>query len=390
MYLIYRIAFEADKHWGAMTPEEQYRSSYILKKCLAEMPIDLYINLGDFFDTKLLLNSKSSIYAIRDFTEKVEICQARNIPVRSIKGTRGHDYDQWNAFDRLENRPNSNYRYFSTATVEETLPGLNIWYAPEENLNFTNYINLYYEMLTAKPIHLAALHGGFDVVMPSFLVEEIQGNSLSTNLVFMYQDLVSLVHGPLVAGHWHSGDEHEHLCYVGSYDRYNFGEDEVKGFCIYEYNTETEEYRKIKVPNFLAPEYRTYEVYTSLYKGVDEYKALMEAVDTNLQASKSIQIRILVRIDAEQSDMDQQIENLKFYYANERRVHFTVINKLHKDEKKKKKEIKKKLDETYGFVYDKHLSIAAIMQRFIELTTGKIYSVDVIQEAIGKYIEGHD
>ena len=276
MCLIYRIAFEADKHWGAMTPEEQYRSSYILKKCLAEMPIDLYINLGDFFDTKLLLNSKSSIYAIRDFTEKVEICQARNIPVRSIKGTRGHDYDQWNAFDRLENRPNSNYRYFSTSTVEETLPGLNIWYAPEENLNFTNYINLYYEMLTAKPIHLAALHGGFDVVMPSFLVEEIQGNSLSTNLVFMYQD-----------------------------DRYNFGEDEVKGFCIYEYNTETEEYRKIKVPNFLAPEYRTYEVYTSLYKGVDEYKALMEAVDANLQASKSMQIRILVRIDAEQSDMEE-------------------------------------------------------------------------------------
>ena len=71
--MIYTIALEADKHWGAARVEDQYRSSYILKKFLSEFPIDLYINLGDFFDTKLLLNSKSSVYAVRDFTEKVEI-----------------------------------------------------------------------------------------------------------------------------------------------------------------------------------------------------------------------------------------------------------------------------------------------------------------------------
>lgn len=388
--MIYRIAFEADKHWGAMNVEDQYRSSYIIKKCLAEMPIDLYINLGDFFDTKLLLNSKSSIYAIRDFTEKVEICQARGIPVRAIKGTRGHDYDQWNAFGRLEARQGSLYKYFPTCTVEETLPGMNIWYAPEENLNFTNYLNLYYDMITAKPIHLAAMHGGFNVVMPDFLVQQANSDALSTNLIFMYEDLEPLIHGPFVAGHWHTGDEYGHMTYVGSFDRYNFGEEDLKGFCIYEYNTETEEYRKVKVPNFLALTYKTYEVYISQYQSVEAYHALMEAVDANLAADPNMQIRILVRIDEDRADTDQQIENLKFYYASERRVHFTIVNKLQKDEKKKKKEIKKKLDETYGFVYDKNLNVAQKIQKFIELTQGKTYPVKTIQEIIGKYIEGRE
>ena len=385
--MIYRIAFEADKHWGAMSPEDQYRSSYIIKKALAELDIDLYINLGDFFDTKLLLNSKSSIYAIRDFTEKVEICQARNIPVRAIKGTRGHDYDQWNAFSRLEAKQGSLFKYFPICTVEETLPGLNIWYAPEENINFTNYLNLYYDILTDRPINLAALHGGFDKVMPDFLVEEVQGNAVSTSLIFMYDDLETLVHGPLVAGHWHTGDTYKHLQYVGSFDRYSFAEEDPKGFCIYEYDTGTLQYRSVKLNNFLAPIFKTYEIYTSQYKGVEEYHALMEAVDANLKADPDMQIRLLIRVDAEQVDMEQQIENLKFYYANQRRVKFTLINKLHKDEKKKKKETKEQLDQAYSFVYDKNMDVAAKIQKFMEVSFGKAYPLDLIKSVIQKYLE---
>ena len=81
---------------------------------------------------------------------------------------------------------------------------------------------------------------------------------------------------------------------------------------------------------------------------------------------------------------------MKFYYASERRVHFTIVNKLHKDEKKKKKEIKKKLDKTYGFVYDKHLTVAQKIQKFIELTQGKSYPIETIQNAIGRYMEGRE
>src|SRR5699024_10977536 len=133
---------------------------------------------------------------------------------------------------------------------EETLPGLRIWYAPEENMAFGDYMELYQDILmTDKPIHLAAVHGNFDRIMPDVAVKANEMNADTTTLIYRYDDLVSLVHGPMVAGHWHNGEIFEHLSYVGSYDRWTFSEEDPKGFAIYEYDTETEQYRHILVPN---------------------------------------------------------------------------------------------------------------------------------------------
>lgn len=385
--MIYRIAFEADKHWGAMRVEDQYRSSYIIKRFLADFPIDLYINLGDFFDTKLLLNSKSSIYALRDFDEKVEICHRRGIPVRVIKGTRGHDYDQWEAFDKIYQNPKFNVKYFRTATVEETLPGLTIWYAPEENMNFTNYVNEYADLLLDKPIQLAALHGSFDKIMPSVALTAIDNDSMSTSLVYKYDELEHIIRGPLIAGHWHDGETHEHLTYVGSYDRWTFGEDELKGFLIVEYDTETNEYRQIKVPNIMAGKYKTYEVFTSLYKGQTEYKALIDAVQASLDADSRVQIRILVKINELLSDTEEQLDNLKYVFANERRVKITVINQIHLTIKEEKRKETQKLESAYSYIRDKNLTVPEKVQRFIQQFCGREYTLGEITEVLKPYMD---
>ena len=384
--MIYRIAFEADKHWGAMRPEDQYKSSFILKQFLAQFPIDLYVNLGDFFDTKLLLNSKASIYAVRDFTEKLEICASRGIPVRAIRGTSSHDYDQWNIFDKQMNAEGLNFRYFSTCFVEETLPGLRIWYAPEENMNFSEYVNLYGDLLMDRTINMAALHGNFDRVVPSIKVKAAESDKHSTDLIFKYDILADIIHGPMVAGHWHDGDQHEHLAYVGSYDRWSFGEDEPKGFAIYEYNTETEEYRMVKVPNILAGNYKTYEVFTSLYFGIKEYKLLVEAVRATLEGNTRVQVRILIKIDQLYDDTEQQIENLKFRFANEKRVKFTIINQIRTESKKREREVVKQLDSVYKYVRDKKMKEAEKIHRFIMQMNGNDRPVEKIQELIGPYL----
>lgn len=384
--MIYRIAFEADKHWGAMRPEEQYRSSYILKKFLAEFPIDLYINLGDFFDTKLLLNSKASIYAVRDFTEKVQICASRGIPVRAIKGTRSHDYDQWDIFDNLAHNPLYNFKYFKRCTVEETLPGLNIWYAPEENMSFSDYMSLYRDVLLDEEcINLGAFHGSFDAVMPSIALE--LANSTGTTLVFNYNDCANIVKGPMVAGHWHNGETFGDLAYVGSYDRWTFGEDNIKGFAIYEYNTDTHEYRWIKVPNILAANYKTFDLYTSNYPDSETYKALMDLIDEELNRDPDIQIRISIKINEERPDTDAQLDNLKFHFANERRVHFTLVNQIKKDQKKKKREANQRLESAYSYVRDNSIDIAEKIARYIKQVLGHTYSNDEIATLIKNYVK---
>jgi DNA repair exonuclease SbcCD nuclease subunit len=384
--LLYRIALEADKHWGAMRPEDQYRSSYILKRFLAEYPLDLYINLGDFFDSKLLLNSKASLYAVRDFSEKIELCRSRGIPCRAIKGTRSHDYDQWEIFDKYMRDPQCNFRYFRSCSVEETLPGLRIWYGPEENVNFTQYVNQYADMLLDGTVHLAALHGNFDKIMPALAVQVADTDRDSTTLVYHYDELADMVHGPLIAGHWHDGETYEHLSYVGSYDRWSFGEDELKGFMIVEYDTETEQYRQIKVPNILAGHYKTYELYTSLYKTVKEYKALIEAVDASLKADTKCQVRILVKINEEQSDTDQQLENLKYRFANEKRVHFTVINQLKKETRSKEREKNRQVNNDLAYIRDPNVPVTETIQRFIEQMCGRHYELEDIERIIAPYL----
>ena len=385
--MIYTIALEADKHWGAARVEDQYRSSYILKKFLSEFPIDLYINLGDFFDTKLLLNSKSSVYAVRDFTEKVEICKARGIPVRAIKGTRGHDYDQWEIFNRIYQDPNSNVKYFRTCTVEETLPGLNIMYAPEENVSFADYVNQYADTILDEAINLAVFHGNFDRIMPSVALKAIENDSMSTSLVFKYAELEPIIHGPLIAGHWHDGETMDHLTYVGSYDRWVFGEDEMKGFLLLQYNTETEEYRQIKVPNIMAGRYKTYEVVTSLYKGNEEYKALIDAVNASLDADERLQIRIMIKVNELYTDTEEQINNLKYIFANERRVKFTLINLIHQERKVKKREENQQMESAYSYIRDKNLGVAEKVQRFIQQFCGREYTLGEITEILKPYID---
>lgn len=383
----YRIVFEADKHWGVTRPEDQYQSSFIIKKYLAEQPVDLYINLGDFFDTKLLLNSKASIYAVRDFQDKVAICRARGIPVRAIKGTRGHDYDQWDIFDRTYKEKENDTICFRTCTSEETLPGLQILYCPEENVNFADYVDNYYDIITRKPPQLCALHGNFDKIMPAIAVQMAENDASSTTLVYHYEDLERTVHGPLIAGHWHTGETYRHLSYVGSYDRWSFGEMETKGFMVVEYNTDTETYRQIRVPNILAPVYKTYEVHTSVYTNTEAYAALIEAVDTNLKADPVMHIRILVKIDAEQANTEQQLSNLKFRYANNKRVHITVINQLKKEKKAAKKEETKRLETSYSYIKDPNMTIQAKIREFILQHTGHDYTEADIMSVIGTHLE---
>lgn len=387
--MIYTILLEADKHWGAMTPEEQYRSSYILKRCLSDLPIDLYVNLGDFFDTKLLLNSKSSIYAVRDFNDKVAICRSKGTLVRAIKGTRGHDYNQWHIFDPLMADESNGFRYFETCTVEETLPGLRIWYAPEECMNYTEYVNTYADILMDKPIHMALFHGNFDKIIPEMVVNATDGDSTSTNLIFKYDEIATLVHGPLIAGHWHNGESYEHLQYVGSYDRWHFGEDEIKGFCIYQYNTETQEYRYVKVSNFLAPMYKTYEVYTSLYRSPEEYQLLIEAVEASLEIDPSVQVRIRIKINEEQPDTEQQISNLRFVFSSNKRVHIHIVNQIKKMNKKIEREKSKKLEDEYSYVRDKNMDIYTKLSLFIKRTTEHEYTPEEIKAVVEPYLKGH-
>lgn len=380
--MIYSILIDADKHWGALKAEEQYRSAYFLKELIKELPIDLYVSAGDFFDTKLLLNSKASIFAIRDMHERVAICREKGIPCRVIQGTYSHDYDQLDAFSTLMADPANQFRYFTHMTIEETLPGLRIMYGTDENVNFTKYVNRYFDDIIAQRLNMGIMHGNFDSILPDVALKVFNAEESST-LVYNYRDLNRHIHGPIIAGHWHEAYENESLFYVGSADRWIFGEDEPKGYLLIQYDTETEMYKAVRIINPLAPIYKTFPVHTSAYKTIELYAALGEAIEEELKNDDKMRIRILVIIDKMLLDTEENLNQLKFRFSNERRVSITVKNKIREAEKTKKKEESRQMDITYGFIRDKNMETDVKIREWIRIMIGREYP----QEEISKYIK---
>lgn len=381
--MIYRILVEADKHWGAMSPKKQYLSSYIIKRFLAEFPIDLYVNLGDLYDSKLLLNSKPAIYATRDQIEKCNICAERGIPVRAIRGTRSHDYDQWETFRKFEN---PGFRIFNELTVEETLPGLKCIYCPDENMSAKEHLEKYVDKIRGDIHNIGFFHGSFDVVLPKILLQ-LSEDSVSTNLVFEYMEWYKNIQGPMVSGHWHDGQIIDDLIYVGSMDRWSFGEDAIKGFGIVEYDTEEHSYKYLKVPNFFAEEYRTFSMVASKMD-VHAINDVVAMIDQELKEHPELHARIRFVIDEPKPSNDTVIESMRYYFSNNKRVSFLIVDEVAKKKKKeKKKEDDQKLTHTYAYVTDKNLSLTRKIRQYIYESTGRDWSDKDIDRFIKRYLD---
>lgn len=384
--MIYSILFEADKHWGAAKPEEQYRSAYLLKRLLSDLKPHLFISLGDFYDTKLLLNSKSSVYALRDMHDKSEICKQLGIPMRVIRGTLSHDYDQLAAFSALEHDPKRNFKTFSQFTIEETLPKMEIAYCPDENISWAKFQEYYLgELISHRPA-IAACHGDFDVILPQIAIDAKDGPD-STSLVFRYNDIIRHLDGPIISGHWHDCNEFEHLYYAGSSDRWIFGEDCQKGFILLRYDTEKKQYQLIRPHNFLEAKFKTFVVYTSLYHKPEEYQKLITAVEKALSENPNMKVRVKIHLNEDYGDTDTQIQNLKFHFNMDRRVSFFVQNEIKAKQKVEEKQAVEKLNEDYWFLRDKGMPVAKKIQTWIKRYSHHDYPLEVIESFVNPELQ---
>ena len=79
LLLKYKILASADYHWGAMEAERQYKESMFIIDYIKKNKIDLFVICGDYFDHRLLVNSKSAFNAmkfmmnLKDFLSKMNL-----------------------------------------------------------------------------------------------------------------------------------------------------------------------------------------------------------------------------------------------------------------------------------------------------------------------------
>ena len=295
MELSYRIACIGDLHWGAVPPERLSQElEEVVIRWLEENSIDAVLQLGDYFDKRLSLDSEDAKAALRFAVRICQLCQARGIPFRICKGGIAHDYAQLQNYHPLETEY-SVFRVISTAQHEELLPGYDVLWIPEEYpTSYGDYYSqfLYDEDGSALVYDAIFGHGETDVAAGWSAVIEGERHYGGTPC-HSAELLLTHSSGPVWLGHIHNRFRHKkRLGYPGSFTRWCQGEEVVKGFDVLEVVQKKVGSWTVKasvVENPLAPVYRTVlasEILTAA-DSVDEIVAKIRA-----EAESAFKLRV--------------------------------------------------------------------------------------------------
>ena len=382
----YNILAVADIHWGAIDAETLYTHLYSILFTITQLnqKLDLIVICGDYFDYRLSLNSKAALLSIRWMHELYQCAKKNGVKaIRVIRGTEDHDNNQLEAFKELEDE-NNFFKIIRKNTVEETLPNLQCLYCPDENINWSDYEKLYMENLM-KIADIGFFHGSFDIVLPDIVVQLSEETS-AKSVVFNFNVLSGLIKGPLIAGHWHDAFDKEPLHYIGSFEAWEHGEDNPKGFALINYDTTDNSYIYYKVKNPLVREFRTILSNTMQFTCAEDYMRLIDQVKQIKSENPNVMLRLLFLITTEDPKIQDYLASLKLTFINDRTIK-VVIKDLVK--KKKKEREKKEVNENstkYAFIFDKSVKIPQKIQEFALLKKDKEIPLDTIAKYIDKYL----
>lgn len=367
--MIYNIIATADYHWGAMDADKQLQESQFILDYVTNIDIDLFVICGDYFDHRLLVNSKSAINAMAFMKALINISEDKRFRISIMQGTESHDYDQLEIFRSFENE---NFRIFKETTVDETLPNLKCLYAPDENLVPNDYYIKYIEMINESPLDIMFFHGTFDVnAIGRNLNDQIP------NVIFDYSYFKNHVK-LMVGGHWHNGDNYGDMYYTRSPYRWKFDEDLPKGFIHIEYDTDTKEFTLKRIDNEHTDRYYTFFVDTSLYTEINQYSELLRDVKTMI-ADGIEHIRIKISITDDKELNNSCIDNLINEFQSSKQVKVVTENKYAKQIKQKHIEENNQYADKFKYIFDSNNSLSQIYQKFIYDTKGVDIPVDVIE-----------
>lgn len=382
----YDIAVIADIHWDALEPKKQYHELQFFNAFLERIDkLDLLVIAGDVFDTKILLNSRTSLKALQWMSEVVDICKRRNCKIRIIKGTNSHDNNQLDAFNGYDDGSDF-FHIYRECTSEETLPGMKCLYCPDEVMTQKEWEDQYADLLFGNIYDAIFFHGSFDIVLPEIVNQESEFMG-SKGIAFKYSHFKDISH-IMVGGHWHDGSssEGEHMYYTRSYSRWSYGEMNPKGFVYLDYDTDDKSYCLQRVINPYADRFITYTVDTKSMQDIDSYTDLVETVRKDLEDPMN-HIRISIHITDSKIVNQNAVDMLRRTFIDQtRRVKIQLKNEMKEEIRKRDQERTEKIRDRFDFVRDKNNSTAQIIQKFIHETKDVDIALPDIERFINRYM----
>lgn len=342
----------SDLHFGKIDPKVEFN---ILKEQfidrIKDLPLDCISIDGDFFDRLFMSNTDTTLYANLFFKELYNVCKnnARrgiHTVLILILGTKNHDADQLRLFYPYLEDKEVDLRIVETIQFQY-INGCRVLCIPElYNVTDDEYSKVLYES------------GAYDMVFMHGSIEgAIYDNKMGESKIFSPSDF-SCCMGPVVAGHVHTGPAVHGFCYYnGSPIRWNFGEEETKGFQLVLYDMDTRYYYIHKEPVH-SFRYDTISIDDIIM--TDPQKVISYINDLReKEGIDYIRLKCVSNYDTQDA-----LNIIKEYYRTDKTVKFKFDKEMSPDEKSFDQQTVEMYDK-YSYLFDKSMSTYEIFARFI-------------------------
>nr|DAK39036.1 MAG TPA: putative DNA double strand break repair [Caudoviricetes sp.] len=375
----YQIAIIADLHLGVLPAQEQkeeldqvfFHDLKLMEK------LDLIVLCGDTYDHKFYVNDKTTDLCLWFYQELFTIALAKHAKIRIIYGTKSHEADQYNLLYRFY-KLDVDVKVIDFASEEEIFPNINVLYLPEEHIY--NKREYYEEFLynAEKQYDYIFGHGVIDDIMTTGKKQKEDGKRLHVPH-FASGELVDICKGFVFFGHYHIHSSMKgKVYYIGSYNRWEFGQEEPKGYMISNYCNG--KYDCEFVENSYARTYKTfrYGYNHKIFESSDELLKEFLRLENMIQKGIYNKIRCMVNIPL-------TIDNPEFYILsfNERFKHnpdikVEITNGYQEEKRNVNKEELKEVVDQFHFVLE-DIDIKDKISKFIEMKRDRKISGDKVK-----------
>lgn len=371
----------SDIHVGRMNIEKLYDefTKQFINKLKDNKKIDFIIICGDFFDHKLFLNDKESVYAYNMILDIMNACNS-NTKIRLVYGTESHECNQYDIVTKLAKINNYDIKLIKYACEEELFPNMHILYLPEEHVYDKNeyYQDFFKE---DKKYNYIFGHGIIREAMKEAAVNvETKTNKRKKVPVFSTAEFRRICKGETYFGHYHINTDMNDVFYVGSFSRWQFGEEEPKGFYEIEYNIDKNEYNHKFIQNTMADIYKTipFGYKNKVFDNMDNMHHELDKIDNLVKGKLFDHVRFDFNIPKECENPEFIINYLNERYKFNDNIKVEITHGYIEDRRKQQKEEVKKDNDKYSFIFDKNLKIEDKTSMFISIEYNRNISSDKI------------
>lgn len=377
----------SDIHVGAFDIDKlNYEYQHVFINYIKTLKsLDFIIIDGDFFHHKFYLNDKESVMAYHMIQSLCDVCKPLNTKIRIVYGTESHECDQYNVLSIVNLY--DDIKVIKNVTKEELLPDLNVLYIPEEYVldkdeYYKDYFNDTYDYIFG--------HGIIQEMMSNAVAHIKAGKEKRSKVpIFGSSELSNICRGEVYFGHYHINTNiDEKVFYVGSFSRWEFGQEGRKGFYKISCNTDKGTYNNEFIENTLAEKFVTisYGYKSKIFSNdsIDNNKleSVLSDIDNKINNKIFDHVRFEFNIPAECSEPEGFISYVKDRYKFNDSVKVNFVNGYIEEKRSKKKEIIEKENDEFSFIFDNNLDIPNKSSRFIEIK----YDVNIPIENINLYL----